>query len=178
MSKEKLKCKRCKHKISIEKYRSLDYPYCRSCERVLNGGNLPKIQGKINPAFKAREERIKQSKPKVITSIAGIYSVYCKITKKTYIGQSSNLKRRIDNYKNNTGYINFSLKNDLLKYGLSNFTFEVKEELPNSTEEIRLEREAYYKGLYSLEELYNVLPGIETKEAYSQWKEQQNSDTQ
>lgn len=170
MSKEKIKCKRCKHKISIEKYRSLEYQYCRSCERALNKGNLPKIQGKINPYFKAREERIKQSNLSY-PSIPGIYKITCKVTNKYYIGQSSNLKKRIEGYKNGTGYINLSLKEDITKYGLKSFIFEVIEELLDSTEEVRLEREAYYKSLYELKQLYNVLPGIESKEAYLAWKD-------
>lgn len=171
--KEKIKCKRCRHKISIEKYRSLDYLYCRSCERVLNGGNLPKIQGKVNPKFLDRENRIKQSKPIEYPELPGVYSITCTINKKVYIGQSSNLKNRISGYKKGDKYINPHLKDDIQRYGLRKFIFKIEETLPDSTEDQRLDIEAFYKAKYPFDQLYNILPGKESKEEYEKWKTNQ-----
>lgn len=175
----------------------MDYKVCEACNKKLALINFKKerniclycwsrgIKSKedIKPISKQLKYQTKVDNsvscliPKVtnlissnIAHLPGIYKITNTKLKKYYIGQSSDLHNRCANYKLLKGYINFQLKEDLKTYKPKYFTFEVLEYLPDSTEELRLEREAYYKSLYDFKQLYNVLPGIESKEAYQAWK--------
>ena len=66
----------------------------------------------------------------------GIYKFTCKINNKVYIGQSVNIENRFKSHLNN--YNNKNLKDyntkfyrALRKYGISNFSFEIVEEVKN-----------------------------------------------
>ena len=58
-------------------------------------------------------------------AICGIYCVTNIITKKIYIGQSINIKKRWYEHKRGKG--NIILGNSIKKYGLDNFKFEILE---------------------------------------------------
>ena len=91
--------------------------------------------------------------------LSGIYKIYCKDTNKYYIGQSINVKTRLNQHlselKNNR-HINQELQNDFNICGEKSFIFEkirdVEEEFLNVFEKYYME---YYN---SLEDGYNVIP--------------------
>lgn len=91
--------------------------------------------------------------------LSGIYKIYCKETDKYYIGQSVDVKNRINQHlrelKNKT-HINRQLQEDFNNYGEKSFIFEkikdVEEEFLNIFEKYYME---YYN---SIEEGYNVIP--------------------
>jgi group I intron endonuclease len=57
----------------------------------------------------------------------GVYAITNKINGMSYIGQSTNIKRRWINHRCMNGKPGNALYNDIRKYGLENFTFEVLE---------------------------------------------------
>ena len=91
--------------------------------------------------------------------LSGIYKIYCKDTNKYYIGQSVNVKNRLNQHlselKNNK-HINQELQEDFNSCGEDAFIFEkikdVEEEFLNIFEKYYME---YYN---SLEGGYNVMP--------------------
>lgn len=85
---------------------------------------------------------------------AGIYRWVNNINGKTYIGSSSNISKRLKNYYNLSCLekSNMTIYKALLKYGYSNFSFEI---LEYCDESIVLQKEQYY--LDSLAPDYNIL---------------------
>lgn len=82
----------------------------------------------------------------------GIYKITNKINGKVYIGQSKDIKKRFENHRCMNG--SNPMYEDMRKYGLENFTFEVLEECE---EDKLLERELYYMKKYkSVENGYNL----------------------
>lgn len=107
----------------------------------------------------------------------GIYKIKNKVTGKVYIGQTSHLQKRKANYFGKLpGYINKELKEDMKLYGKDKFSFTVLKVMPNSSQQDRLYMEMIFKQKEKAE-LYNVLEGIESKQAYQQWREEQLNDT-
>ena len=154
---KKIFCKTCKTNIKENNFslEGLTQSVCNSC---------------LTSNKKFTKRRVKEGNP-------GIYRVTNKITKKVYIGQSSNLQKRKSHYfGNNPGYVNKQLKADMLLLGIENFSFFVIQVMPDSTELERLSAEAFHKAKYQPEQLYNVLPGIETKEEYQKWKLEQDKE--
>jgi group I intron endonuclease len=82
----------------------------------------------------------------------GIYKITNEITGQFYIGQSTDISRRWIEHKTPKASGNDYLHNDMKKYGLSNFKFEVIEECEK---EKLLERESYY--IHTLNPYYNVI---------------------
>ena len=71
--------------------------------------------------------------------IAGIYKITCKVNNKSYVGISTDIFNRIQTH---FCYPNKKMKNDLNKYGIENFEFEILD-IPN--EKCKLyHSEAYY----------------------------------
>ncbi len=64
----------------------------------------------------------------------GIYLIKCKPNDKNYIGQSLNIKHRINEHKSNlrkNRHSNCHLQNAFNKYGEEQFEFKVLYEMPN-----------------------------------------------
>lgn len=149
----KIYCKRCKnHKLESKfDLEGLLEQRCIDCTK---------------PTKKSKKEISKQDN-------AGVYRIKNKVTGKVYIGQTSHLQKRKSNYFGKCpGYINKELKEDMLLYGKEKFSFSVLKVMPNSTLEERLNMEFFFKQKEKAE-LYNVLPGIESREDYLKWKEEQ-----
>lgn len=105
--------------------------------------------------------RLKGSYSKILKDIrpvSGVYKITNNITGEVYIGQSSNIKRRIWNERCDS-YCPSScplLKKAIKKYGKNNFTYEILEEIDDK--ETRLMREKYYISFYdSVKNGYNIL---------------------
>ena len=81
----------------------------------------------------------------------GIYKITNLITNDCYIGQSRNLKKRINNH-HQKGIHSKLFEEHISKYGWGNFQVEILEEC---REEDLLEREAYYIDL--LKPTYNTI---------------------
>ena len=92
----------------------------------------------------------------------GIYKITNKITNQSYIGQSTNIKKRITNhysvYNNpNDHCYGYPLYQDMRKYGIDNFKFEVIEECPK---ELLNDREIYWIAeLNTFDNGYNQTEG-------------------
>lgn len=91
--------------------------------------------------------------------VCGIYLIENKKTKQKYIGQSSDIKRRIREHKiaHDKNYID----NAFNKYGADMFSVKIIEELPND-KKILDEREQYWIKYYNTFEdkkHYNLTPG-------------------
>lgn len=77
----------------------------------------------------------------------GIYKIYCKVNKKSYIGSSNNIRKRMKEHFNNLNknkHYNKNLQRAFNKYGSENFLFEI---LEICDEENRFIREQYYIDL-------------------------------
>ena len=84
--------------------------------------------------------------------ICGIYKITNKINNKCYIGKTEDLYTRLYTHIHHSNNIN--LRNDIEKYGLKNFTWEVLES------KIFKHSERYYIKLYnSIENGYNIQLG-------------------
>ena len=94
----------------------------------------------------------------------GIYKITNKINNKSYIGKSVNIEKRwkyhLDNFNCQKEY-NKTLYKAFRKYGESNFTFEVLEELDEEQYDLLSnEREKYWINFYnSLNDGYNETVG-------------------
>ena len=80
-----------------------------------------------------------------MNKISGVYKITNKITGDFYIGSSKNIKSRWARHKspsNRSRHPNSKLYQDMVKYGLNNFKFEIIEE----TDSLK-KREQYYIGL-------------------------------
>lgn len=161
--KHKLKCTQCNRGQNLNCY-STDSTVCKNCVYATKQKLLPK----------KKHKHVTDISNIKVKGYAGIYIIKNTLTNKVYIGESSHLQKRKNNYVNNDGYINKYLKDDIIFYGLNIFTFTVLEYLPDSTKDQRLDREAFYKAKYLPNQLYNILPGRESREDYQLWKEQQN----
>lgn len=85
----------------------------------------------------------------------GIYKITNEISGKTYIGQSINISRRLNQHKRHIG--KNPMYEDMEKYGLENFSFEVIEEC--SIDELD-DKEIYWIKQYnSFENGYNMTLG-------------------
>lgn len=161
----KYKCTQCNINRKKGCFRSIDNLICIGCEKKKYGKKLPKL-----PKKKIVGNTFSETKT---TGYGGVYLITCKSNNKKYVGESSNLRRRKSNYILGDGYVNPLLKKDIETFGINGFTFTVLAVMQGSTKDERLETEAFYKAKYSIEELYNILPGLESKEAYLKWKEEQ-----
>ena len=91
--------------------------------------------------------------------LSGIYKIYCKDTNKYYIGQSVNVKNRLNQHlselKNNK-HINQELQEDFNACGEDAFIFD---KIKDVEEQFLNVFEKYYMEYYnSLEDGYNVIP--------------------
>lgn len=105
-------------------------------------------------------------------SICGIYLIKNLITKKIYLGQSSNIKRRFQEHKyklKNGSHRNIYLQNAWNKYGSDNFTFEIIEECP--LEEINQKEIFYISKFKEISEMYNFTEGGEGTIGYNHTEE-------
>lgn len=71
----------------------------------------------------------------------GVYKITNKVTNQCYIGQSVNIERRFTEHKTPKAWGNDSLHNDIKKYGVQNFDFEILEICKPSE---LLEKELYF----------------------------------
>lgn len=86
-----------------------------------------------------------------MNKICGIYKITCTITGDFYIGSSKNISKRWNAHCapcTHKAYPNYKMYQDMDKYGLENFTFEVLEE----TEDLKV-REQFYMD--TLKPTYN-----------------------
>jgi hypothetical protein len=94
----------------------------------------------------------------------GIYRIYNKVTNKSYIGQTINLKKRLIDHRyllKSNKHINTYLQNSFNKYGLKNFEFNI---LEYCNKEDLDEKEIYYIDKFnSLEDGYNLIDGGSNK---------------
>lgn len=99
---------------------------------------------------------------KYLPEMKVIYCFTCLTNNKKYIGETSNLKRRLQDHILGLS-TNHKLHSDIIKLGLDNFIFEILEVLDSDcTKSDLLDREQYYKSLCPQEQLYNCLIGRET----------------
>lgn len=86
---------------------------------------------------------------------SGIYMLTNKITKKFYVGQSSNLTARFYEYYAHKrilpAYLNSFILKSILKFGLNNFSLTILEYCPK---ELLLARELFY--INALNPAYNI----------------------
>ena len=73
----------------------------------------------------------------------GIYKIECLVNGKVYIGQSIDLDSRLNGHR--TGEHNDCLREDMKKYGLENFIFDILEEVAR---ERLTEREQFFMDFY------------------------------
>lgn len=89
---------------------------------------------------------------------SGIYMIYCVLTKKAYIGQSTNMYRRMIEHRasftnqQSTKNLNTNLQNDWITYGRNFFIFLV---LEYCSQENLISRERYYIENINKDSLYN-----------------------
>ena len=86
-----------------------------------------------------------------MNKICGIYKITCTVTGDFYIGSSKNISKRWNAHRapcEHKAYPNYKMYQDMDKYGLENFTFEVLEE----TEDLKV-REQFYMD--TLKPTYN-----------------------
>ena len=99
----------------------------------------------------------------------GIYKITNKITKQSYIGQSTNIKKRITNhcsvYNNpNDHCYEYPLYQDMRKYGIENFEFEIIEECQS---ELLNDREIYWIAKFNtFDNGYNQTEGGDRAGSY------------
>lgn len=115
------------------------------------GSSSIKAEARYVNADTQKELIIKQNRFR-----SGIYRWTNKISGKSYIGSSSNISKRLNGYYNynilaDTRY-NMAIYKALLKYGYSNFIFEILEYCEKS---LLIEREQHY--FYVLKPEYNIL---------------------
>lgn len=82
----------------------------------------------------------------------GVYKITNKVTNQCYIGQSVNIERRFTEHKTPKAWGNDSLHNDMKKYGVQNFDFEILEICKPSE---LLEKELYF--IKKLKPYYNYV---------------------
>lgn len=92
----------------------------------------------------------------------GIYKITNLINNKCYVGQSTNIERRLINHKNMLKYDNHKnihLQRSVNKYGLENFSFDIIETLNEENYDLLNEKEIFYikeyKSMYN-ENGYNI----------------------
>lgn len=91
----------------------------------------------------------------------GIYTIYCPLNNKYYVGYSKNLKKRIGQHKLRLKkgiHNNIFLQNAYNKYGLINFQFEI---LENCEEQFLCSLEHYWCNMLNTHNKnhgYNILP--------------------
>lgn len=88
----------------------------------------------------------------------GIYAIINKITGKTYVGQSINIERRIDEHKKckglrNNSYIDSAIK----KYGWKNFTCKILHKC--TPDELDVEEQKFINIYSTFKQGYNLTPG-------------------
>lgn len=92
--------------------------------------------------------------------MTGIYKITCLVNQKVYIGQSTELSRRLRDHKQQlraNKHFNYKLQNDYNQYGPDNFTFEIIEQCPSSKLD---ERERFYIQLLETRKFgYNLTDG-------------------
>lgn len=162
------RCENCNRKQALINYRKerniCNFCWGRGIKTVETKKQIKPYQP-TEPIY--REQILKNA---VVEAMEGVYKITNKKLNKVYIGQSKNLKSRCDHYKFLSGYINPNLKKDLESYKSKYFTFEVLEYLPNTSNDFRLEREAFHKAKYQPYELYNLIIGKEDTEGYERYK--------
>ena len=141
------------HKYSkIKNSALINKKYTRSYSSTSSDeeGNDLNVEKKYEDAFTMKKDILKENEGK-----SGIYMLTNKITKDTYIGQSTDLKKRFTNYFN-ISYLksknNLIISRALIKYGYSNFSVSILEYC-NKTD--LLKREQYYFD--KLNPQYNIL---------------------
>lgn len=87
----------------------------------------------------------------------GIYKIENKITNKVYIGQSTDIEKRIRDHKSSIGKIDRDLYNDMEKYGIDNFSFEILEECQEK--ELDYLETKYIEKFDSFSNGYNLTTG-------------------
>lgn len=97
-----------------------------------------------------------------------IYKIICKVNNRLYIGQTKRFtirkREHINDLKANR-HSNVYLQEDFNKYGMSEFTFEIVENVPDN---IGNEREDYWMSYYggiNTENIYNSMNSV-TKSVY------------
>lgn len=83
--------------------------------------------------------------------MVGIYKITNQITGDFYIGKSNNIQKRFYNHKHYVKHSEY-FDSDIHRYGWNNFKLEVLEQC---TEDVLLEREAYY--IQALNPAYNSI---------------------
>ena len=87
----------------------------------------------------------------------GIYKIENKITNKIYIGQSTDIERRFQWHKNNSGKIDKDLYKDMAEYGIDNFSFDILEECQEN--ELNCLESKYIDEFDSFYNGYNLTTG-------------------
>lgn len=92
-----------------------------------------------------------------LNKVAGVYMITNKVTKKYYIGMTSDIKSRLYNYL----YIDRLMNNKssrihkaLLKYGFSNFSFSILEFVTSNKSSVLREREDFFIRVFKPQ--YNI----------------------
>jgi group I intron endonuclease len=148
------------HKYSkIKNSALINKKFTRSYSSTSNGkeSNDLNVAKKYEDVFAMKKDILKENKGK-----SGIYMLTNKITKDSYIGQSTDLKKRFTNYFN-ISYLksknNLRISRALIKYGYSNFSLSILEYCDEAPAPQRaadlLKREQYYFD--KLNPQYNIL---------------------
>lgn len=96
----------------------------------------------------------------------GIYKITCKINNKCYIGKSINILNRWLHHIYNNGCL--ELKNDIKKYGIENFTFEILE-LMDEKYKTKYSEEYYIEKYDAINNGYNKIPGSPLLDVYNRY---------
>lgn len=89
-----------------------------------------------------------------LNDVSGVYKIVNVATKKCYVGQSVNIKKRVKEHfrlLRNNKHTNPRLQNSFNKYGENNFTWEVEAECEDSSD-IDMIEEAFINGNASFDE--------------------------
>lgn len=91
----------------------------------------------------------------------GIYIIRNTVDSRVYIGECKNFYKRYGRHKSSLllgKHYNIKLQSFINKYGIDTLTFDILEEMPNSTEDERIDREIYYiDKLDSIDNGFNII---------------------
>jgi len=119
---------------------------CKQQRRQHYKDNAEKEKQQGKQRYKDNIEKVKQRQKQYRNNLpAGVYSIKNTITGQTYIGQSTEHKRRWNDHKSRlrlNKHPNYKMQEDCSKYGLDVFEFEIIKEFPcDTTPDVLLEEE-------------------------------------
>lgn len=151
---------------------------CKACNKINNAKfrqTKPEYQKGYWGTPKGAENRYKASQKFFDRKGAGIYIIKNKVTGKIYVGKSTQLQRREQEWRMylnnlNTDHSRKMIGNDVEKYGVEAFEMIIIEQIENPTKELLSKRERYYVKLFrKVGEIYNTQWNTRNDERMTKW---------